>query len=152
MPLGATPSRWCVCQFHHFRPSKPLYFNYLLCTPPSASVRCIRFCHYLLHRTVGEKLSASLCRQTGKQGMDCVRLRVDVTHGRFDVIVPRCVLQCERVRMLPGLGQKCVPQTVKPGVGVGSNPGPKRSHLRFQYPGSKRLAWISGVGEDIVTL
>jgi hypothetical protein len=19
MPLGATPSRWCVCQFHHFR-------------------------------------------------------------------------------------------------------------------------------------
>ena len=21
MPFGATPSRWCVCQFHHFRPS-----------------------------------------------------------------------------------------------------------------------------------
>ena len=19
MPFGATPSRWCVCQFHHFR-------------------------------------------------------------------------------------------------------------------------------------
>src|SRR6185312_15252069 len=22
MPLGATPSRWCVCQFHHFRTRK----------------------------------------------------------------------------------------------------------------------------------
>src|SRR5579864_3157559 len=21
MPFGATPSRWCVCQFHHFRKS-----------------------------------------------------------------------------------------------------------------------------------
>jgi hypothetical protein len=23
MPFGATPSRWCVCQFHHFRPLLP---------------------------------------------------------------------------------------------------------------------------------
>src|SRR6202522_1113866 len=23
MPLGATPSRWCVCQFHHFRAQNP---------------------------------------------------------------------------------------------------------------------------------
>jgi hypothetical protein len=53
-----------------------------------------------LHRTVGEKLSASLCRQTGKEGMDCVRLRVHVTHGRFDVIVPGCVLQCELAHYL----------------------------------------------------
>ena len=24
MPFGATPSRWCVCQFHHFRSRKQL--------------------------------------------------------------------------------------------------------------------------------
>ena len=23
MPFGATPSRWCVCQFHHFRTRVP---------------------------------------------------------------------------------------------------------------------------------
>jgi hypothetical protein len=45
-------------------------FNYLMDTPLSASVRRIRFCHYLLHRTVGQKLSASQSRQTGKEGMD----------------------------------------------------------------------------------
>ena len=94
-------------------------FNYLLDTPLGASVRCIHFCHYLLHRTVGQKLSASQSRQTGKESMDSVRLRMDVTHRRFDVIVPRCVLQCERVRILPGLGQKCVPQSVQCCVRVG---------------------------------
>ena len=26
MPLGATPSRWCVCQFHHFRAQKLALF------------------------------------------------------------------------------------------------------------------------------
>jgi hypothetical protein len=94
-------------------------FNYLMSTPLSASVRCIHFCHYLLQPTIGKKLSASQIRQTGKQGVDSVRLRMDVTHRRFDVIVPRCVLQCERVRILPGLGQKCVPQSVQSCVRVG---------------------------------
>jgi hypothetical protein len=102
MPLGATPSRWCVCQFHHFRIQNRFIFNYLLDTPPGIPVRCIHFCHYLLHPTVGEKLSASLSRQTGKEALDRVRLRMAVTRGRFDVIVPRSVLQCERVGMLPG--------------------------------------------------
>jgi hypothetical protein len=36
MPLGATPSRWCVCQFHHFR-SKPLYFQSLAGFPARPS-------------------------------------------------------------------------------------------------------------------
>lgn len=29
MPLGATPSRWCVCQFHHFRTLKLPCFQLL---------------------------------------------------------------------------------------------------------------------------
>jgi hypothetical protein len=37
MPLGATPSRWCVCQFHHFR-SKLLYFQ-PLAGPPRGFLR-----------------------------------------------------------------------------------------------------------------
>jgi len=75
-------------------------FNYLMSTPLSASVRCIHFCHYLLQPTIGKKLSASQIRQTGKQGVDSVRLRMDVTHRRFDVIVPGCVLQCELAHYL----------------------------------------------------
>ena len=114
--------------------------------------RCIHFCHYLLHRTVGQKLSASQSRQTGKESMDSVRLRMDVTHRRFDVIVPRCVLQCERVRILPGLGQKCVPQSVQSCIRVGLDPGAQCPHLRLQYPGAKRLGGISWMGKDMVAL
>jgi hypothetical protein len=40
--------------------------NYLMGTPLGAPVRCIHFCHYLLHRTVELQLSASQFRQTGK--------------------------------------------------------------------------------------
>lgn len=48
-------------------------------------------------------------------------------HRRFDVIVPRRVLQCEGVRVLSRLGQKSVPsQTVKPVVGVGPDPDSER--------------------------
>ena len=57
MPLGATPSRWCVCQFHHFR-LKLLYLQMLADTPLGGP-------------------------------------EADVMHRRFDVIVPRRVLQCE---------------------------------------------------------
>ncbi len=53
--------------------------------------------------------------------MNSVRLRVDATHRRFDVIVPRCVLQCERVRIFPGPGQKYVPQSVQSCVGRKEN-------------------------------
>ena len=72
----------------------------------------------------------------------------------FDVIVPRCVLQCERIRMFSGFSQKCVPQTVKPGVGVGFDPWFEALPFAFPVPpgSKKRLAWISGVGEDVVTL
>ncbi len=41
-------------------------FNYLLDNPLGVSVRVSSFCHYLLHRIAGEKLSASQSRQTGK--------------------------------------------------------------------------------------
>src|SRR5580692_6359643 len=84
--------------------------------------------------------------------MDSVRLRVDVTHRRFDGIVPRCVLQCEGVRMLPGLGQKCVPQSVKACVWVGLDPGSQRPHLRLQSPGAKMLDGISRMGKNMVAL
>ena len=42
-------------------------FNHLPDTMPSARVQCIHFCHYLLHRTVGQMLSASQSSQTGKR-------------------------------------------------------------------------------------
>jgi hypothetical protein len=42
---------------------------------------------------VGWKLFASQSREPGKEHIDCVSPRVDVTHRRFDGIVPRRVLQ-----------------------------------------------------------
>jgi hypothetical protein len=66
MPLGATPSRWCVCQFHHFRALNYFTFNYLmdfrylLLAVDSSLI-------LPLHRTFGQKLSASGSRQLGKE-------------------------------------------------------------------------------------
>jgi hypothetical protein len=58
MPLGATPSRWCVCQFHHFRTLNCFIFNCLLDTPLRASGQRIHFCYHFLHPAGGKKLAA----------------------------------------------------------------------------------------------
>src|SRR6185437_15510166 len=39
MPLGATPSRWCVCQFHHFRTLVLLSFGKYNKTGPQIYLR-----------------------------------------------------------------------------------------------------------------
>jgi hypothetical protein len=54
--------------------------------------------------------------------------------------------------MLPGLGQKCVPQSVKACVWVGLDPGSQRPHLRLQSPGAKMLDGISRMGKNMVAL
>ena len=84
-------------------------FNHLWDTLLGAPVQCIHFCHYLLHRTVRQKLPASQSRQPGKERVDRVSLRVDVTHRRLDVIVAGHVLQRKGVSVLAGLGQERVP-------------------------------------------
>ena len=89
MPLGATPSRWCVCQFHHFRAQNRFTFNYLLKTllrglPPVYPFFVTTFRH------PGKKRATAF---TGN----------DVTHGRLDVIVGRRVLQRAGVGMLLGV-------------------------------------------------
>src|ERR1700733_2618388 len=96
MPLGATPSRWCVCQFHHFRAQKLLYFS-VTCWISRLVFRCgvsvyvTSFC--TSRGTEAFRFTKPRARQ---QHMKRASLRVDVTHRRFDVIVPRRVLQCER--------------------------------------------------------
>src|ERR1700733_981779 len=92
MPLGATPSRWCVCQFHHFRAATLLYFQLVagntvegLCT--SVSIFVTTFC-----ATSGRpKRAASGTKSVRTR----VRLTTGATHGRLDVIVARRVLQRE---------------------------------------------------------
>src|ERR1700743_354508 len=44
MPLGATPSRWCVCQFHHFRTSKLPCFQLLNQCILEGPINCIGCC------------------------------------------------------------------------------------------------------------
>src|ERR1700759_2263532 len=100
MPLGATPSRWCVCQFHHFRALNYFAFNYLM----DSRYLLLAVCSSLilpLHRTFGQKLCASGSRQLGKERLDGVSPRVGERIVVFDVIVTRRVLQCERIRILP---------------------------------------------------
>ena len=92
MPLGATPSRWCVCQFHHFRASNCFTFNQLLKTP-GAFHQCIHYYHHFLHQLSLGKLPAPKSGQLGKKRTDHVRLRLDGTHSRLDGIVARLVLQ-----------------------------------------------------------
>jgi hypothetical protein len=49
--------------------------------------------------SLSRKACHSESGQPGKKRTDRVRLRMDVTHGRLDVIVGRRVLQREPVRM-----------------------------------------------------
>jgi hypothetical protein len=116
MPLGATPSRWCVCQFHHFRAAKLLYVqsvaeNTAEGLSTSVSIFVTTFCHR------AGKLPTPKSSEPGKKRTDCVRLRIDATQGRLDVIVGRRVLQRERDGMFPRPGQECVPQLQRPVFG-----------------------------------
>ena len=58
----------------------------------------------------------------------------------FDVIVPRCVLQCELVRMFPGLGQKCVPQSAESSVGVGLSK--ELRECEFTFRGDSSVCFV----------
>jgi hypothetical protein len=97
MPLGATPSRWCVCQFHHFRASNCFTFNQLLKTPEglstSVSIIITTFCTNCLSGSFPLRRAANW----GKKRTDHVRLRLDGTHSRLDGIVARLVLQRGRL-------------------------------------------------------
>src|SRR4029077_11859454 len=54
-----------------------------------------------------------------KQFFNCLFAWVHIAHRGFNVIVASYVLQRERVRVLPGLGQKAVPQRMETRVRVG---------------------------------
>src|ERR1700733_3024518 len=96
MPLGATPSRWCVCQFHHFRAQKLLYFS-VTCWISRLVFRCgvsvyvTSFC--TSRGTEAFRFTKPRARQ---QHMKRASLRVDVTHRRFHAIVARRVLNSDR--------------------------------------------------------
>ena len=96
MPLGATPSRWCVCQFHHFRASNCFTFNQL-----PENTEGFPPVYPLLSRLfapiVSREASAPKSGQLGKKRTDHVRLRLDGTHSRLDGIVARLVLQRGRL-------------------------------------------------------
>jgi hypothetical protein len=96
MPLGATPSRWCVCQFHHFRASNCFTFNQL-----PENTEGFPPVYPLLSRLfapiVSREASAPKSGQLGKKRTDHVRLRLDGTHSRLDGIVGRLVLQRGRL-------------------------------------------------------
>src|SRR6185312_7880493 len=55
MPLGATPSRWCVCQFHHFRTLVLLSFGKYNKTGPQ-----IYLCKHAVGSEIQPQISKSL--------------------------------------------------------------------------------------------
>ncbi len=65
-----------------------------------------------------------------------------VAHRGFNAIVSRHVLQRERIRVLPSLGQKRVPQRMQAGVRVCLDLFAQLCHLLFEHPGSERLGPI----------
>jgi hypothetical protein len=90
-------------------------------------------------------------RKLEKQLLDRICLRVDITHGRLNAIVPGNVLQCEEVGAAASLGKKGVSQPVEARIWRGSlDCGPERPHLRLEHPGSQRLLRTSRMAEDVV--
>lgn len=60
-----------------------------------------------------ERLPAQI-RQPQKELLHRIGLRVNITHSRLDVIVPRDVLQRKGIGVPIRLGEKRVPQSVQP--------------------------------------
>jgi hypothetical protein len=89
-------------------------------------------------------------RQPSKKLLNGVRLRVDVTHRRLDIIVAGHVLQRKGISVLAGLGQERVPQSMKPAVWVRLDLLAQGAYLGFEDPGSKRSRWVSRMGKDIL--
>ncbi len=127
MPLGATPSRWCVCQFHHFRSEKLLTFNHLAGKPLRVCCGCTGFCTDPALAPIRQReLLSRLGRKLEKQLLDRIGLRVNIAHGRLNAIVPGYVLQREGVGAAASRGKKGVSQPVEAGIRVGLDCAPKR--------------------------
>ncbi len=75
-----------------------------------------------------------------------------VAHRGLNVIVSRYVLQCKRIRVLPGLGEKGVPQRMQALIRVGLDLFAQLRHLLFEHPGPERLRWIQRAGEHVLAV
>jgi hypothetical protein len=144
MPLGATPSRWCVCQFHHFRASNCFVVSYLPVQLVRGSCSCTGFrTDSTLPPIPQRQLLARQFRELGKELLNRIGLRVNITRGRLNAIVTGYVLQRQRVGAAGGLGEKSVSQSVQTSVRADLDPGPQRPHLGLQHPGSHPAGRIS---------
>jgi hypothetical protein len=76
---------------------------------------CTGFCTDLLHST---RVSDARAHPAPEQLLDRILAWMHVAHRRLNVIVSGDVLQCKRVRVLPGFGEKRVPERMQPGIGV----------------------------------
>ena len=166
MPFGATPSRWCVCQFHHFRRlqtallSIACNYNFKL---PQFSVYAFLYALFATYRS--RSSSTAACESSDplrrlhwllflidppERPADRLRPRVDITHRGLDGVVPGDVLQRKGVRVLSRLGQKRVAQSVKSGIRIELNliTGklfPETPHFRFEHPGLEFLVGVQQV-------
>ena len=87
-----------------------------------------------------------------KQPLYCLFAGMHVPHRGFNVIVSRHVLQRERIRVLPGLGEKGVPQRMQALIRVGLDLFAQLRHLLFEHPGPERLRWIQRAGEHVLAV
>ena len=87
-----------------------------------------------------------------KQFFNCLFAWVHVAHRGLNVIVSSYVLQSERIRVLPGLGQKGVPQRMETRVRVGLDLFAQLCHLLFEYPRSQGLRRILRAREHVLAV
>src|SRR5438270_6907807 len=111
---------------------------------------CTGFCTDLLHSTRISGRSRFPSRANNLSTASFAGMHV--VHRGFNVIVSRHVLQRERIRVLPSLGQKRVPQRMQAGVRVCLDLFAQLCHLLFEHPGSERLGPILRPGEHVVAV
>ena len=115
------------------------------------SCSCTGFCtDSTLPAHSAEAIACGQFRELEKELLNRIGLRVNIAHGRLNVIVTGYVLQRERVGAAACFGEKSVSQSVQTSVRVGLDPGPQRPHLGLQHPGSQRFLGTSRVAKHMI--